>query len=171
MFPTNSQGIRVGMDTAGDFSGGAYNAEGTEIIQWADLFNSLFTTLPDSSTPAINVICTGLTLEDFCVSGVTPVNGTIPITIIAPTAKVDGAITEADLLAHKFAGSSTPCGARIRVVADASNNAAGVLIGNTSTPHFPLYAGNYVDLACSDLTNLYYQFQHSGDKIYYITTA
>jgi hypothetical protein len=155
---------RVGIDTAGDMSGGAWNADGTAKIEWATLLNSII----DDGVVNTNV---SVQVNTVYLQGVSALNGTIPITIVAPTAAVDGAITESDLLAHRFAASSTPCGARIRVVADAGNDVSGVLIGNSSTPHFPLYAGLSIDLACSDLHNIYYQFQHSGDKIYYISTA
>ena len=165
-FPKNP---RVGMDTEGDLSGAAWNGARTAKIEWADLFNSLMT-VDGSDNPALNTIVS-VQVNTVYLQGVSALNGTIPITIVAPTTNVDGAITEADTNAHRFAAASTPCGARIRVVADAGNDVSGVLIGNTNTPHFPLYAGLSIDLACSDLHNLYYQFQHAGDKIYYITTA
>ena len=165
-FPKNP---RVGMDTEGDMSGGAWNADATEKIEWAQHIDDLMTT-DEEDNPALNTKV-AVTVDTVSLEGVSAVNDTIPVTIVAPTTNVDGAITESDMLAHRFETLSTPCGARIRVVADAGNDVSGVLIGNTNAPHFPLYAGLSIDLACSDLHNLYYQFQHAGDKIYYITTA
>jgi hypothetical protein len=94
----------------------------------------------------------------------------VSVQTIAPTAPVSGSITEADTNAHRFAASATPCGSRVKIVADTGNNAAGVLIGG-STPAFPLYPGQSTDVAINDLHNLYYQFGYAGDKLYYIQSA
>lgn len=94
----------------------------------------------------------------------------LAVRTLAPTTPVSGAITEADTNIHRFVGSTTPCGSRVKVTADAANNAGGVLIGGAA-PAFPLYPGQSTDVAINDLYNLYYQFGYAGDKIYYIQSA
>jgi hypothetical protein len=132
---------RIGIDTAGDMSGAAYSADGSAKIEWAALLNSVIS------------------------------NGTVNTATTAPTAIVSGSFTEANTNIHPFAAVSTPCGSKITVVADALNNAAGVLVGGAA-PAYPLYPGQSVVIAINDLANVYYQFgAHVGDKIYFIQSA
>lgn len=91
----------------------------------------------------------------------------LAVKLVGPATVVSGSFTEANLNVHPFSAVSAPCGAAITVVADAANDVAGVLIGGAA-PAYPLYAGKSVTVAVNDLANVYYQFQHAGDKIYYI---
>jgi hypothetical protein len=88
-------------------------------------------------------------------------------TIKGPSTPVSGVKTEVDGNVHPFAAVSTPCGAGIYIVANASNDSIGVLVGGAA-PAYPLYPGQSVKVAVDDLQNIYYQFQHPGDTIYFI---
>jgi hypothetical protein len=95
----------------------------------------------------------------------------LAVKVIGPTTVVSGSFTQANANVHPFAAVSTPCGAAVQVVADAANNAAGVLIGGAA-PAYPLYPGQTVRIAVNDLANVYYQFgAHAGDKIYFVQSA
>jgi hypothetical protein len=156
----------TGIDTKGDFSGAAYNTDGSAKIEWAALLNSIISggVVQTNANVTINA-------GDFGITGVTPVNGTLPITAIGPTTVVSGSFTKSDTGIHAFAGVSTPCGSKITVVAKSTNNAAGVLVGGP-TPAYPLYAGQSVTIAVNDLENVYYQFGNfAGDEIYFIQSA
>ena len=41
-FPTDTTGRRVGIDTAGDMSGAAYNTDGSAKIEWATILNDVY---------------------------------------------------------------------------------------------------------------------------------
>jgi hypothetical protein len=139
-FPTSGTS-RVGIDTAGDMSGAAYNTDGSAKVEWATLLNSIIS------------------------------NGTVNTNAVAPTSIVSGSFTQANTSIHPFAAVSTPCGSKITVVADSANNAAGVLVGGAAPafPLYPGQSVTIAvnDLA----NVYYQFGAHAGDKIYYIQSA